>query len=413
MGFWSTLFGANRSGTRTPGKQRASARSTGSDSSQPVDEEGAMRLSAVYGCVNRISGSISCLPVLGYSLSSSAPRKPAQDHPLSVLFAGKPNRYQTAVEFWATCAMQKAMHGNSYCLIGRINNDDPTSRIIWLLPLMADQMDVELLKDGTIVYKYTDGDTVKVFAESSIWHTKGMGNGIVGLSTLSYAANAVGLGLSADRRASFMAKRGFKPASVLMLDKLLKPEQREAIREQFADLVEGDGDPLHVLEAGMTWQQVSMSPADAQLLETRRFQLEDICRFFDVPPVLVGDMSASTVWGSGIEQLIDGFYRFSLRPHLEQFEASINARLLNVSERGRFEFEFDLKALLRMSPGAQATRIKEHVMSGLMTPNEGRIEQGLPRSDNPAADRLYMQAQLTPIEMLGTQVAKPAPALAG
>lgn len=413
MGFWSTLFGANRSGTRTPGKQRASARSTGSDSAQPVDEEGAMRLSAVFGCVNRIATSLSCLPLKGYKLVPGKPRVEAPEHPLAVLFRGKPNRYQTSVEFLLTWGMQKGMHGNAYCLIGRVDDSDVNSRILWLLPLMADQMDVELLKDGSIVYKYTDGDTVKVFAESSIWHTKGMGNGIVGLSTLSYAANAVGLGLSADRRASLMAKRGFKPASVLMLDKLLKPEQREAIREQFADLVEGDGDPLHVLEAGMTWQQVSMSPADAQLLETRRFQLEDICRFFDVPPVLVGDMSSSTVWGSGIEQLIDGWYRFSLRPHLEQFEASVNARLLNVSERGRYEFEFDIKALLRMTPGAQATQIKEHVMSGLMTPNEGRIEQGLPRSDNPAADRLYMQAQLTPIEMLGTQVAKPAPAFAG
>src|SRR5690606_13456194 len=142
----------------------------------------ALRLSAVFGCVNRIAGTVSCLPMKCYQLFDGKPRASNSTHPLIVLFASKPNRYQTAVEFWLTLAMQEALHGNAYCLIKRIDNEDPTSRILWLLPLMADQMQVELLKDGTLTYTYTEDGRVTVFSEKSIWHTKGMGNGIVGLS---------------------------------------------------------------------------------------------------------------------------------------------------------------------------------------------------------------------------------------
>lgn len=407
MSFLSRFFNWGRAGQRSDGYQKGSAGESGSSSGKAVNEDSAMSLSAVYASVRLIAESIGGLPMRGYKLSSGSPRTASPDHPLAILFAGKPNRHQTAVEFWETMGSQHAMHGNAYALIDRTGK-----RITSLTPLMADQMKVRLL-DSSIIYEYYESGKVTVLSEASVFHVKGMGNGIVGLSPLSYAAHAIGIALAADDRAGNIAKRGFKPAGVLMIDKLLTPEQRKAIRAEFAGLAEGDGDPLKVLEAGMTYQQVSMSPADAQFLETRRYQLEDIARFFGVPPILIGDMSASTVWGSGITEIVQGFYKFNLRPYLERFEAAVNNRLLTVEERGRFEFEFDLDSLLRMSPDKTTTRIKEQVLAGLMTPNEGRIEQGLPRMDNPAADRLYMQAQLTPIELLGAQVAKPAPAFSG
>jgi HK97 family phage portal protein len=212
---------------------------------------------------------------------------------------------------------------------------------------MAEQMEVALLTDGTVTYRYNSGTDVSVYSPESIWHIKLMSNGIVGLSPLAYARNAIGIGIAGDDRVKTLASNGFKPTGVLTIDKLLKPEQREQIRLAFADLQQGSGDPLRVLEAGMTYQQVSMNPKDVQLLETRRFQIEDIARFFGVPSVLINDTSASTTWGSGIQQIVEGFYKLGLRPYLERYEAAIRNTLLSADDKRNFEFEFDFELNLQ------------------------------------------------------------------
>lgn len=393
--FFATGLGL--SGRRNKGPQQASAQANSTDSNVVVDESTALNVSAVWSAVRLIAESIGSLPIVGYQVDSNGKRKPAPNHPLSILFSGKPNRYQTTNEFLETLGLQEGLHGNTYCLIGRVNDDDVNSRIVSLLPLMADQMSVVLDDFGDIQYRYLEDGVLSVFPESRIWHVKSMGNGIVGLSPLAYARESIGLGIAADRRAAKFAKRGFKPAGVLMLDKLLTKEQRAAIRAEFADLAVSEDDPLRILEAGMTYQQVSLSPADSQLLETRKFQLQDIARFFGVPAVMIGETSSNTIWGSGIESIVEGWYRFGLRPRLERIEASINAKLLPVSERGRFVFEFSLEPLLRMNPTARSQRVKEHVQGGIITPNEGRIEMGYEPVTNPAADQLYAQAQMVPL----------------
>lgn len=401
------FFGLGRAGRRTAGVQKASAGDRSSATEVMVNEHTALSVSAVYGCVRVRAEAVGSLPLRCYRLSAGQPPESFEKHPLAKLFAGNVNRYQTVNEFLETLDSQELMHGNHYSLIQRLNNDDAESEIIGLLPLMADQMDVRLEKDGEVTYRYTENGNVSVLHHSRIWHTKQFGNGVVGLSTLEFARQAVGLAISAEKQAAKFAKNGFKPAGVLMIDKLLKPEQREAIRSEFSTLVQGDEDPLKVLEAGMTYQQVSISPADAQLLESRKFQLEEICRFFGVPPVMIGDSSGSTVWGSGIQALMAGFYGITLRPRLERLEASINHRLLSIRDRGRYEFRFDAEALLRMDPTARSTRVKEHVQSGLLTPNEARIEMGYGRSSDAAADKLYAQAQLVPLGSARLSVAIP------
>jgi HK97 family phage portal protein len=316
---------------------------------------------------------------------------------LAVLFNNKPNRYQNRVEFFETMAMQLALHGNAYALKSKSG-----TRIVSLMPLMAVQMEVSLQTDGSVVYKYNDGVNVSVYAEESIWHIKLMSNGIVGLSPLAYARNSIGVGIASENRVNALASNGFKPTGILTIDKLLKPEQREAIRKQFADLQEGSSDPLRVLEAGMNYQQVSMNPKDVQLLETRRFQIEDIARFFGVPSVLINDTSASTTWGSGIEQIVQGFYKLGLRPYLERFEASIQNSLLSVSDRRTYEFEFDFGALLRGDEQTRYATYKEAVLNGLKTVNECRQAEGLEPVDG--GDVAYMQGQMTPLTVLANPI---------
>ena len=392
MAFWAKLFSFGIAGQREPGLQQANA---GSEqvANVTVNEETALRLSAVWACVRLLSETVGGLPINCYRILPDGTREPDTSHPLCQLFQSKPNRYQNRVEFFETMTMQLALHGNAYALIQKSGK-----KIANLLPLMAAQMEVELLNDGTVVYKYTDGTNVNVYSSQSIWHVKLMSNGIVGLSPLAYARNAIGVGISSEDRVKVLAKNGFKPTGILTIDKLLKPEQRDAIRQQFNGLVEGGNDSIRVLEAGMNFSQISMNPKDVQLLETRRFQIEDIARFFGVPSVLINDTTASTVWGSGVEQIVQGFYKLGLRPYLERYEASIKNSLVDPSERSVYEFEFDFAALLRGDEKTRYETYKEAVLNGLKTVNECRKIEGLAAIEG--GDVAYMQAQMTPLSSL-------------
>lgn len=395
MAFWARLFSFGIAGRREPGVQQASAGST-QIANVAVNEETALRLSAVWACVRLLSEAVGGLPLKCYRLLPDGSRQEDLTHPLAELFSKKPNRYQNRVEFFETMTMQVALHGNAYALIQKTGK-----RVVGLLPLMASQMEVELLNDGEVIYKYSDGPNVNIYSDKSIWHIKLMSNGVVGLSPLSYARNAIGVGISSEDRVKTLAKNGFKPTGILTIDKLLKPEQRDAIRQQFNGLIEGGNDSIRVLEAGMNFSQISMNPKDVQLLETRRFQIEDIARFFGVPSVLINDTTASTVWGSGVEQIVQGFYKLGLRPYLERYEASIKNSLLDPAERSIYEFEFDFAALLRGDEKTRYATYKEAVLNGLKTVNECRKIEGLPAIEG--GDSAYMQAQMTPLSGLASQ----------
>ena len=390
----SLLFGFGIAGRREAGVQQANAGSY-NISNVTVNEDTALKLSAVWASVRLIAETIGGLPINAYRLMPDGTRILDNEHQLAQLFKNKPNRYQNRVEFFETMTMQLCLHGNAYAHIQRGTG----GKVVSLLPLMAEQMEVNLLTDGSVVYRYNSGANLAVYAPESIWHLKLMSNGIVGLSPLSYARNSVGIGIASDDRVKALASNGFKPTGVLTIDKLLKPEQREQIRNQFADLASGSGDPLRVLEAGMAYQQISMNPKDVQLLETRRFQIEDIARFFGVPSVLINDTSASTTWGSGIEQIVQGFYKLGLRPYLERYEASIHNSLLSAADRRNYEFEFDFGALLRGDELTRFQSYKEAINAGFKTINECRQSEGLYPIEG--GDRAYLQAQMTPITDLG------------
>lgn len=394
----------NWAGRRQAGTQQSSGGSGGTNSGVTVDLTNSLSVSAVWSSLKLIAESVGSLPLKCYKIDSKGVRTPYPTHPLAQLFLSKPNRYQNVNQFLETLGFEEGAHGNAYMLIQRVGD-----RIVGLLPLMADQMTVVMdAVTGDLTYRYASGQDVTVFAESSIWHVKAMGNGITGLSPLAFARESIGLGIAGDRRAAKVAKNGFKPSGVLKFDKALTPAQREALRAEFSDLAQGEDDTVRILEFGMTYEQVSLSPADAQMLETRKFQLSDIARFFAVPTVLIGGTEGSTAWGTGVEAILDGWYRTSLRPRLVRIEQSINNSLVSVSERGQVVFEFDLEALLRMSPAARSTRVKEHVQGGIITPNEGRLEMGYEKHSDPAADSIYMQQQMVRIGTGGGGTPPPA-----
>ena len=271
---------------------------------------------------------------------------------------------------------------------------------------MSSQVNVELEEDGSLVYYYEDDNNVVAIAPENIWHLRLFGNGIVGLSPLDYARNSIGTASAAEARISKIMANANKASGVLTIDKTLTDQQRQKIRESFKSLTEGGDDSLYVLEAAMKFQQISLSPKDVELLETRKFQIEDLCRFFGVNPVLIG-VSGATTWGTGIQEIMRGFYKLVIRPYLEKLEASIKENLLSPADRRSVEPEFDFNALLTLSDNERAAMLKEKVQSGQITPNEARLSEG--REPIAGGDQLFMQAQMTPINLLGRQLAPTQP----
>jgi HK97 family phage portal protein len=361
-----------------------------------VDFDTSMQVSAFWACVRLISDTCASLPLEFYNRENGASASP-DDLWLVRLFSGRVNRFQNRHEFFATQALNLCVHGNCYARILRGDN----GRIISLLPLMAPQMEVRTLEDGSVSYLYYTDKGTAAYSAESIWHVKLFGNNTIGLSPLAHARNSLGIAIASEKQVGKVFLNGAKPAGVLMYDKVLKPDQRDQIRQSFADLAEGNEDSLIVLEAGMKYEQVSMSPQDIELLSSRRFQIEDIARFMGVPSVLINDTAGSTTWGSGIQQIIAGWYKLGLRPYLERFETSIEVSLLTDQERGRFEAEFDFDELLRADFGARMDGYQKGINAGVITPNEARSEEG--RLALPGGDQLLINGNMIPADMAGHQ----------
>jgi HK97 family phage portal protein len=265
---------------------------------------------------------------------------------------------------------------------------------------MSAQMEVTLLLDGSVVYTYTQDTGVDVIAPERIWHIKGMGNGIIGLSAMDYQRRSLGIAVGAEKATAKTYANGGKRSGVLMIDRLLTPEHRAMVRQNFNGLVEG-GERLFVLEAGAKFEPVAMSPQDIELLSSRKFNVEDLARWYGVPSVMINDTGGSTVWGSGISEIVRGFYKLTLRPILEKLELSMKVTLLPVAERSEIEFEFDFEGLLRSDQKSRFDGYRVGIQGAITTPNECRAWEGLPPMEG--GDVLYMQGATVPIDSLEAQ----------
>jgi HK97 family phage portal protein len=393
-----TFIGSFGGISRVRGIQRGENASGNVNVATSVTFDSALTVSAWWAGCRLLSETVSGLPIRMYKRKLNV-KTPDESHPLYYLLNIKPNRYNTPVEFFETLMLNLVTSGNAYAAVERVGG-----RIVSLLPLNSSQMVTELLPDGSVIHTYYSGDTIKVYAQESMWHVKLFGNGLVGLSPLSYAAQSLGIAISAENRLTSIYKNGGKPTGILMIDKVLTKEQREAVRSSMASLAEGNNDNLFVLEAGMKYEAVSMTPQDIELLESRRFQLEDVARFLGVPSVLINDTSGSTTWGSGIEQIIEGFYKLNLRPFLQRFESSAKVWLLSPADSINYEIEFDFDALLRMNQPLRFDGYNKGINGGVLTPNEARALEGW--SPKEGGDTLLVNSTMVPIGQVGKQGAQ-------
>lgn len=359
-----------------------------------IGPDGALQISAVWSCIDRRATIIASLPFFAYA-SNAGRRELARASRLYWLLHESPNARMTPFDFWRAMVMNHDLRGNAYA---RLERDERTGEVISMWPMPADQVEVHVLPDASMVYLYRIGSDVVALAESSVLHLKGLGNGTTGLSKLDYMRASTDEAAKAQGAASRIFGNGGKPTGVLMVDRVLKDEQRKALSARFAEMTAGSMSRLYVLEADMKYQQLSMSPADQQLLETRRFAVEEICRWFDVPPVLIHHSNVTT-WGSGVEQIIDGFHKFTIRPMLVGIEQAVRKHVMTPKQRASMSCEFNLDALLRASLKDRMEIYSKATQNGLKTRNECRqLENDPPIA---GADELTAQSNLVPLRLLG------------
>ena len=240
--------------------------------------------------------------------------------------------------------------------------------------------------------------THDAFNTKVVLHIKEIGNGNIGFARLDYMRATTTEAANAQKEASKLFANGGKPTGILMIDRVLKDDQRKAIKANFADLAEGDTSRIKLLEADMKYQQINLTPQDQQLLDTRKFTVEEICRWFSVPPVMVGHSNV-TAWGSGVEQIIEGFFKSTIRPALVRIEQAVTKRVLTSAQRATLTVEISFDALLRANLKDRMEIYAKGVQNGLKTRNECRQLENDPPIKG--GDELTAQTNLAPLRMLG------------
>lgn len=395
MSFFSRIFRFGSSGlNESSGVQIESPSTSLVEETPSLSIDAALQISALWRCVELLSSTISTLPLMIYQDMGKGKRNLARESALWSLLHESPNGRMTPCEFWMAIIVNLALRNNGYARIER----DQKGEAYAMWPMASDQVETVVMESGEVVYHYRIGSDLAVLAAENVLHIKGMGNGTVGLSKLDYMKATTNEIKNSQNAANKLFSTSGKPTGVLMVDSILKKEQREAIQRNFAEMATGSTARLYVLEANMKYQQITLSPEDMQLLQSRKFSIEEIGRWFGVPSVLINH-SDVTAWGEGIYEIIEGFHKFTIRPALVNIEQAIRKRVFSSAQRVKYTAEFNFDGLLRASLKDRMDIYAKAVQNGLKTRNECRQLE----NDEPIAggDELTAQTNLVPINMLG------------
>lgn len=358
-----------------------------------VGVDGALQIATVWACVDRRATTVASLPFFAYDLKGGE-KVLARSSRLYQLLHDSPNSRMTPFEFWRAMMMNHDLRGRAYARIDRAADGEA----IALWPMPSDQVESRVLEDGSMVYLYSFGNDIAVLAEANVLHIKNLGNGTEGMDKLAFMRATTDEAAKAQDAAGKLFASGGKPTGILMVDKVLNEEQRKAVKKNFMDMAEGSAARLHVLEANMKYEALSLSPEQMQLLATRNYGVEELCRWLDTPPILVHHTNV-TGWGTGIELIVQGFYTTAIRPLLINIEQAVRKRVMTSRQRASMSVEFSLDSLLRGNPKDRAEILAKQVQNGIITRAEARQLEGWPYV--PGTDELTAQSNLAPLHMLG------------
>lgn len=357
-----------------------------------------MALSAVWACLNLNVGVISALPLHVYKTKDDGSRERVKDHPLSRLLAQSPNADQTAMEFWGQMQLSIETRGNAFS-----ERDMISGRTVALTPIHPDCMTVSRNKGGKIVYEWYADGLRRTGTSETILHLHGFGgDALGGLSTLEFASRTFGLSRSISEAAKGAFENGMRPSGVLSIPGVLPPEKRDAIESGLISKFTGAmnaGRPM-VLEGGLTWQGLSIKPEEAQMIEAQGFSIEEVCRFFGVPPFMIGHTEKTTSWGTGLSEQVLGYQKFTVAPRVERIEQRLMKQLLTPEERANgYVIEFSFEGLLRADTTSRYASYEVGLRNGFLVIDEVRRLENLPKVKGGDVPR--MQSQNIPITDAG------------
>ena len=377
----------------------------GTKSGKAVTERSAMQMTAVYSCVRILSEAVAGLPLHLYKYTDSGGKAMALDHSLYRLLHDEPNPEMSSFVFRETLMTHLLLWGNAYAQIIRNGKGE----VIALYPLMPDRMTVDRDSNGRLYYKYRksndDAPTMESgvvsLAPSDVLHVPGLGfDGLVGYSPIAMAKNAIGLAIAAEEYGSKFYANGAAPSGVLEHPGTLKDPTR--VRDSWNSTFGGSSNShkVAVLEEGMKYTPISISPNEAQFLETRKFQINEIARIFRVPPHMVGDLEKSSF--SNIEQQSLEFVKYTLDPWVIRWEQALYRTLLSEEEKKSYFFKFNVEGLLR---GDYQSRMQGYAtarQNGWMSANDIRELEDLDRIPAELGGDLYLiNGNMLPLESAG------------
>ncbi len=370
-------------------------------SGKAVNPKNSIQVSTVYACVRVIAETVASLPLAVYEETENGSRK-ALEHPLYRLLHDEPNEEMTSFIWREVALTHLLLWGNSYSQIIRTGRN----HVVGLYPLLPDQMTVDRDEKGNLTYTYstTKGETVKLKPEE-VLHIPGLGfDGIMGYSPIALEKNAIGLGIAAEEYGSKFFQNGARPSGVLTHPNTVKDVKR--LRENWNATYGGssNGGKVAVLEENMTFTPISLPNNEAQFLETRRFQVEEICRIFRVPPHLIGNLERATF--SNIENQSIDFAVHTIRPWLVRIEQAMNRALFAENEKGRFYAQFNIDGLMR---GDYKSRMEGYAIArqnGWMSANDIRaLENMNPLPEELGGDQYLVNGNMIPINLAGINLA--------
>jgi HK97 family phage portal protein len=380
-----------------------------------VSVETALQNATVWACVRVIAETIASLPCITYRRLGNDGKRRATEHRLYDVLHALPNPEMTAFDYWEVVATHLLTWGNHY---SQIEADDYGAKALW--PLDPSRV-TTTRQGGRLAYSYRQPNgTTDTFDFSEIFHVHGLSwNGVVGLSVVNYAREAIGLGLATEEYGARYFGNGARPGGVLEHPARLSKDSHDRLKADWEEMHQGPAKAhkLAILEEGMKWHATSLPPEDSQFLETRHFQVEEIARWYRVPLHMIGEHTKDTSWGSGIEQQSIGFVVYTIRPWLVRIEQAIQRDLIGITAGKRDHYaEFLVDGLLRGDIKSRYEAYSIGRQNGWLNGDDiHRLENMNPMPDG--LGKVYLvNGNMVPIDQAGQKperppsVEEPAPA---
>lgn len=376
-----------------------------SSSGKRVNERSAMQMTAVYSCVRILSEAVASLPLHIYEQEDGQSKK-ATDHPLFFLLHDEPNPEMTSFVFRETLMTHLLLWGNAYAQVIRNGKGE----VVALYPLMPDRMKVDRDENGQLYYEYqvstadpkvNPAGTVRL-APEDVLHVPGLGfDGLVGYSPIAMAKNSIGMAIACEEYGAKFFAHGAAPSGVLEHPGVLKDPSK--LRDSWQATFGGSANSgkVAVLEEGVKYTPISIDPQQAQFLETRKFQINEIARIFRVPPHMVGDLEKSSF--SNIEQQSLEFVKYTLDPWVSRWEQAMTKILLTPEEKKKYTIKFNVDGLLR---GDYQSRMNGYAIArqnGWMSANDiRRLEEMDPIPEEAGGDLYLVNGNMLPLQQAGS-----------